>query len=799
MPLPSPILDDRSYDQLLDELRRRIPVYTPEWTDHNASDPGITLLELFSHLGEALLFRFNQIPETTRLAFLRLLQIPLRAAEPARAMVELTTKKLEGVLVPLRTGPDGGTPTEALAGKIPFELETETYVMPVRGLAIAKHIATTSSDPAIQEAIQRALDARGELDAAKKEVPGPYTAVPLDGDPNDVTKHVDFGSTVDDTLWIAVLRAIDEPEDHAAFLKHLTKCTLNVGIYPDEQVPTMDQIDACPGTGVTSSPPGIVWQISSELRDRRLPQYRTIVPSGDTTRGLTRPGIVRLQLPDDMDRFAALKAADFDDANREGTDDLPPPIENEKEAAKVLFWLRAYRRDGGPLRRFAWVGLNAAEVVQHQTALPEFLGMGSAQPNQQVTLIHKDVVKGSVGVQVEEEGGRWKSWQEVEHFHASSDDDRHFVVDSEAGTVTFGNGVNGRAPQIGERIRTKSYRYGGGRAGNVPAKAINKLTRVAEVKISNILPARGGEDKETIDNALERIPGEFRRHDRAVAASDFRELAVQTPGAEVGRAEVLPLFHPRHRDEISPGTVSVVVWPKDDPQHPDAPLPTRSVLASVCRWLDARRLVTTELYVIPPTYRKIAVSVGIEVKPGHGIEAVRRWVELVLRQYLAPLPPYGPSGQGWPLGRRVHGPELEAAALQVEGVEFLHGLAIAVENGQHAWTQMLAEQPTITLFPWEVPQLAEITIVAQAAPPPAGQHEIPPPRRPKRLPVLEQPGATPGGPQTGAGTEPPTTETPTTAPSPTEPSPGGPAPPVPGAFDERIAIPVPIPIPKVEC
>ena len=70
-------------------------------------------------------------------------------------------------------------------------------------------------------------------------------------------------------------------------------------------------------------------------------------------------------------------------------------------------------------------------------------------------------------------------------------------------------------------------------------------------------------------------------------------------------------------------------------------------------WLDARRLVTTELYVIPPTYRKVAVAVGVQSKPGYGVDAVRRWVELVIRQYLAPLPPFGPAGEGWPLGRRV--------------------------------------------------------------------------------------------------------------------------------------------------
>src|ERR1043166_9828517 len=89
MPIPNPILDNRSYQQLRDELVRRIPVYAPEWTDHNASDPGITLLELFAFLGENLLFRFNQIPETTKLAYLKLLRIPMRSAVPARAMVVL--------------------------------------------------------------------------------------------------------------------------------------------------------------------------------------------------------------------------------------------------------------------------------------------------------------------------------------------------------------------------------------------------------------------------------------------------------------------------------------------------------------------------------------------------------------------------------------------------------------------------------------------------------------------------------------------------------------------------------------
>ena len=91
MALIGPILDNRTQVQLRDELVRRIPAYSPDWTNYNESDPGIVLLELFAHLGESLLYRFNQIPETTRIEFLRLLGVQPRPAQPAVVMVSAST------------------------------------------------------------------------------------------------------------------------------------------------------------------------------------------------------------------------------------------------------------------------------------------------------------------------------------------------------------------------------------------------------------------------------------------------------------------------------------------------------------------------------------------------------------------------------------------------------------------------------------------------------------------------------------------------------------------------------------
>ncbi len=715
MPIPSPIIDDRSYQQLRDELVRRIPIYTPEWTDHNASDPGITLIELFAFLGENLLFRFNQIPETTKLAFLKLLQIPLRPAVPARALVAMTTEDPTGPLAPIGTA--------ARAGTLAFETLTEVEAYPVSFYAVGK-IATSAPDqttePEVFEFAVRALQATAPLAQTEDAAYYQNQEVPLDGQ----GLPVDFNATVDGMLWVAVLA--EKVLDPTKFAKAL----LNLGFMPDPTVPTIDQVAPCPGTS-NSTGPSVEWQISTGVLDGSgNPVYEAIAFEGDTTRGLTQQGVVRLRLPKDPTRFGNFTIAD---PNQAGTRDLPPVLDDTR-AAKLLFWIRAFRKDGSRFGSVSYVVANAAEVWESRKANPEYLGTGTAQPDQKYSVVHSPVLSGTLRVEVEEPSG-WRQWTEVDGFYASGPDDRHFVVDLEAGTVLFGNRVQGYPPQIGQRIRATEYRYGGGIAGNVAPGAINKLPSISNIKVSNDLAAHGGADSEAVADALDRIPGELRRRDRAVTASDFSELALATPGAAVGRAECLPRFYPPTFQSEKAGVVSVVVWPSSDSKHPNAPVPDQNLLRDVCAWLDQRRLVTTELYVIPPTYRKVAVAVGLQAKPGFGVEAVRRWVELVIRQYLAPLPPFGPDGNGWPLGRRVFGPELQAAALQVEGVDFLEGLDVAGwDESTQTWIP-----GTVNLNLWEVPELAEITVVdGPQLQPGEAIGPVAPPKLPVPIPIIRE-------------------------------------------------------------
>ncbi|MFE2147278.1 baseplate J/gp47 family protein, partial [Streptomyces sp. NPDC059456] len=295
----------------------------------------------------------------------------------------------------------------------------------------------------------------------------------------------------------------------------------------------------------------------------------------------------------------------------------------------------------------------------------------------------------------------------------------HTPPAAEPGLVRFAD--RGRLPRIGERIRVLGYRYGGGSAGNVPAGAIGALTGIGGVKVTNPLPATGGADPASLADALDALPAEVHRRDRAVTAEDFRALALEVPG--VRRAEPLPLLHPDTPTQPAAGVVSVLVFPTEDQRDPGAPLPDLALLRRVAAYLDPRRLATTELYVIPPTYTDIAVSVGIRTRDGYQPDAVRRWVELILRQYLAPLPPYGPDGAGWPLGRAVRRAELEAVAVQVEGLEYLEDELLLARRTGTQWTPL----PLVPLHPWEVPRVAEITVVTGSPLPVGAGYATPPP------------------------------------------------------------------------
>jgi len=270
-----------------------------------------------------------------------------------------------------------------------------------------------------------------------------------------------------------------------------------------------------------------------------------------------------------------------------------------------------------------------------------------------------------------------------------------FVVDPEAGQIRFGDGFRGMRPPAGAKLRA-SYDYGVGSAGNVGAGSISTSPALpAGIKVGNPVRTWAGTEAETVTEGEKQIARYLQHRDRMVNAEDFRTITLRTPGVDIGRVEVMPAFNPDLSPNTpgdAPGAVTLMLIPRNDPKQPDAPVADEIFLNAICRYLDSRRLVTTELFLRGPVYKQIWISAGINVVAGVAIAEVREAVKQALLDFLAPLakssgvgdsltslttPSYASAQNGWPLCKPITGRELLAVASRVSGVLLVNDVLIA--------------------------------------------------------------------------------------------------------------------------
>jgi predicted phage baseplate assembly protein len=167
-------------------------------------------------------------------------------------------------------------------------------------------------------------------------------------------------------------------------------------------------------------------------------------------------------------------------------------------------------------------------------------------------------------------------------------------------------------------------------------------------QVTNLFAADSGSDEETLDAAKARAGQALQSRGRAVTAADFETIA-KTAGP-VGRAKALPLVHPSYPGIEVPGVVSVVIVPAVSGL---APLPSDTLLRQVCACLDAARLLTTEVYVLPPTYLSVKVTAELVTTPDVDEAALQTLAVTALDTLFHPLTG-GSDGQGWPFGGTIY-------------------------------------------------------------------------------------------------------------------------------------------------
>jgi hypothetical protein len=724
MPIKPPALDDRDYDALVGELLARIPAHTPEWTNPRQGDPGRTLLELFAWLTDTMLYRVNLIPERQRLAFLRLLGEQMRPAEPARGLVTIQIDNADFT--------DSITikPLATIKKPITFETLSEVTLMPLTAEAYYKRILSTD------ELQQMRLVIEGLKQIYNIREAKPYQTTPIFTS-GVVTKGFDvIANSSDGCLWLALLAA--KPEHVEAARNALGRSPqgrpqlLNIGFAPAFTAPDpFEEIEA-------RARIPYVWEITG-LDAGGRPEYLTLQVVADTTLGLRKPGIFRLALP--APELIIAPSNNPRDNTEAGVGDTPPRLDAPDKASRLVAWLRLRPTIELKSLLISWVNINAVPIDQRQTFYGRIVGASDGTGNQKMALASRPIDPNTFQLMVEEPDRGYQLWQRVDDLSMTGRDDSVFELDSEAGAIRFGDGVRGKVPIIGARVRVAQMRGGGGVAGNLPPNSLaevraNRLDGSVvstKLKVVQALPTEGGLDAETLAEAERRIPALFRHRDRAVTVEDYEQLANTAPGVRLGRVEVLPRFKPQQRRENVPGVVSVMVLPYKDGYMAPYPRPDRPLLEVVHAHLAERRPLGTELYVMGVEYVPIALSVAITVVTDNrtslsiagvygepndlsapGPDQVINEVIAALRRFFWPLLPGGALGTGWERGRAVLDRELEVVVARVQGVDTVSSVNLFERNADR-WE--MVERPTrdarvqIPLNSYQLPELMAVSVV----------------------------------------------------------------------------------------
>jgi predicted phage baseplate assembly protein len=608
MALPAPNLDDRRFQQFVDDAKRYIQQRCPEWTDHNVSDPGVTLVEAVAHMADQIVYRLNRVPEKNYLAFLDLLGVTLFPPAPARTAMTFWLSAPQSQPLVLPTGTEVATQRTETEDAVVFATERDLTVVPC--------------------SLERILLQLGG------EPPADRTDEILDGK---------------DTACFG-----DPPQPGDAMLFGLTTAVPDCAVV----LRLGSRVD---GVGVDPRQPPLVWEAMTG------DGWRPCEVDRDTTGGLNRPGEVVLHVPSGhtVSRSGRHDAGWLRCRVTQAEPGQPfytlSPTIRSASAFTIGGTTRAVHADvvrdealgestGVPGQRLR---LAHAPVAQGEpplqlqvsdgdgwtewTVVPHFAGSGAA--DRHVTL---DATTGELafGPAVREPDGTLRQY--------------------------------GAVPPKGALIRAHRYRTGGGRSGNVARGSIRVLRSSIPyiARVENREAARGGVDGETVAEAKVRAPVSLRAQDRAVTVRDYEELA-RRAAPEAARITCLAADESQHGENaVRVLVVPQAVPDQGGRLRFEQLVPGDELLGTITRHLDERRPIGTRLAVGPPYYQGVTVVATLHAYRGTESERIRVAALDALYAHLDPLTG-GAHGTGWPFGRPLQAGEVFAVLQRVPGVELV--------------------------------------------------------------------------------------------------------------------------------
>lgn len=487
MTLPAPNLDDRGFQDLVDEAKRLVQLRNPEWTDHNVSDPGVTLIETFAYLVDQLIYRLNRVPDLHYVKFLELLGERMIPPAAAIAPVEFWL---------------------SIAQDIDVHVPRGTEVSTVRTTAEMPTIFTTMEDLVI---------ARVEVEAiVTKSTDGPFTS------PDDSRRrNVEFPifsevPSVGDALYVG----LSQPAP---------RCFVRLEVRADENYE---------GIGVDPKRPPLIFEAWDGL------QWTPVRVLRDETGGFNRPGLIDVYIPRQVastiggitsawlriqvvetvgDQPAYTNTPEILDIAAESIGGVAEAQHCEPVEDDLIGPCSGTPGDRLQLSRFPLIGgqdsltaeVSGIDGWETWTRVESFVDSGPDDRHFTVDETSGEVRFGPI-VRLPEGGIR----------------------------------AYGLTPASGAMVRMGRYLVGGGREGNVDEGTLEILrSSIPFVSIvRNPQAASGGSDAETLDDVKARAAITVRTQMRAVTARDYELLtALAAPSlARVDCIDGTTLDRPGH-------------------------------------------------------------------------------------------------------------------------------------------------------------------------------------------------------------------------------------------------------------
>jgi predicted phage baseplate assembly protein len=617
MALPAPELDDRRFQEFVDDAKRYVQRRCPEWTDHNVSDPGVTLIETFAFMTEQLCYRLNRVPDRLYVKFLELLGVRMQPPTPARVPVTFWLSTPAASPLVIRAGTKAATTRTEGDEAVVFSTLADLTVVPT---AIG----------AVRRITGDGVGSENETSAF--ELGATFTAFGEPPKPGD-----------------SLLIGLDDPAPG---------CAVRVDVDCETE-----------GVGVNPKHPPLVWEAWTGG------DWSECEVTTDETGGLNQSGRVVVHVPPthevrliDEQRAGWLRLRVVDPLPGQPPYSASPIVRGlaagtvggttEAVHAEIHEFEEVGVSDGIPGQRFrlaktpvltgafeAVVEVGADTGWERWTHVENF---SASEPTDRHI-----VVDGVAG--------------EIEFGPSVRTEDRSLRQ-------------YGAVPPPGATIRVSRYYSGGGTRGNVARHAINTLKSSIPFVSGVVNPhsAHGGVDGESLAEAKARGPITLRTRSRAVTAEDYEAIAREA-APEIARVHCLTageddVSHGAVKVLVVPSAAQRAG------QIPFADLvPSASTLERIGARLDDVRLVGTRVMVEPPRYRGVTVVARLVARTRLDPDEIRERALAALYAYLNPLTG-GEDGVGWPFGRRVGHGEVFALIQSVRGVDVVEDLRMYGAN-----------------------------------------------------------------------------------------------------------------------